>query len=193
MPKVVDPEEQRRSIRDAARRVFAEHGVEGTGLVHVAAEAGVGRSSLYHYYRDKEALIRDLTGDLLDREEAMFMRRLGGGEAPLQRVEALMDDLVGTFSAWAKLGPLLFDLRRLDEARFRRFYRSVRRHLAAAIEEGQRNKDIDRRLDANAAAAAIVGQVDGVLLQKLLDSRAFVDGTALRRTLLLLVEKGLAA
>ncbi|NNL67364.1 MAG: TetR family transcriptional regulator, partial [Myxococcales bacterium] len=36
MPKQVDAVEQRRTIRRAARRVFARRGVHGTGLAHVA-------------------------------------------------------------------------------------------------------------------------------------------------------------
>ncbi|HIE60581.1 MAG TPA: TetR family transcriptional regulator, partial [Microbacterium sp.] len=42
MPKIVDAEVQRDEIRDAARRVFAERGVRGTGLAPVAAAAGMG-------------------------------------------------------------------------------------------------------------------------------------------------------
>ena len=69
MPKVVDTAVQRREIRRAARRVFARRGVASTGLTHVAEAAGMGRSSLYHYYADKASLVRDLTRELLAEEE----------------------------------------------------------------------------------------------------------------------------
>ena len=72
MPKLVDSVEQRREIRSAARRVFARRGVAGTGLTHVAQAAGMGRSSLYHYYPDKAALMRDLLCEVMGEEESFF-------------------------------------------------------------------------------------------------------------------------
>ncbi len=74
MPKVVDPHAQRRQIRRAARDVFSRRGLAGTGLAQVADAAGMGRSSLYHYYPDKESLVRDLIRDLLAAEESLFER-----------------------------------------------------------------------------------------------------------------------
>ena len=91
MPKLVDARVQRAEIRDAARRVFSRRGVAGTGLAHVAAAAGMGRSSLYHYYPDKASLLRDLVRDLLREEEAIFLDALRGAGAPLERIERLVE------------------------------------------------------------------------------------------------------
>jgi len=77
MPKIVDATEQRGSIRRAATRVFSRRGVAGTGLAHVAREAGMGRSTIYHYYRDKTALTRDMVRELLSEEEALFAAAAG--------------------------------------------------------------------------------------------------------------------
>ena len=73
MPKLVDRVEQRREIRRAARHVFARRGVAGTGLTHVAEAAGMGRSSLYHYYPDKAALMRDLLREVMTEEDCRAM------------------------------------------------------------------------------------------------------------------------
>ena len=67
------------------------------------------------------------------------------------------------------------------------------RHLARAIEEGQQAGDIDRRLDPNATAASIIGLVDGLLMQKLLDARALGKSEDVVRTLFLLITKGLTS
>ncbi|TDJ05786.1 MAG: TetR/AcrR family transcriptional regulator [Deltaproteobacteria bacterium] len=72
MPKIVAAAAQRRQIRLAARRVFARRGVARTGLAQVAERAGMGRSTLYHYYPDKAALVRDLARDLLQEEAELF-------------------------------------------------------------------------------------------------------------------------
>ncbi|MBL3568637.1 TetR/AcrR family transcriptional regulator [Rhodovulum sp. BSW8] len=47
---------QRNLLLDAAR-VFAEQGMEKASMAQIAAEAGVSKSLLYHYYPSKDALI----------------------------------------------------------------------------------------------------------------------------------------
>ncbi|MFD5504342.1 TetR/AcrR family transcriptional regulator [Streptomyces sp. NPDC127061] len=64
-----DAERSRRRILDAARDVFLERGLDAP-LDLIVRRAGVGPATLYRRYADREALVRDLTGDLLSRLEA---------------------------------------------------------------------------------------------------------------------------
>lgn len=172
MPKVVDADQQRKAIRDAARRVFTTRGIESTGLAHVAEAAGMGRSSIYHYYTDKDSLIRDLAKDLLDREEEMFEGALRREGPPLQRILALFDELTAVCDAWVAIGTMVMDLRRLDPTRFRGFFRRIRRELAQLIVEGQNRGEIASTLKPEAVAAVLIGMIDGLLFQKLIDPGA---------------------
>lgn len=56
-------------ILEAAKQVFVTKGYEATKMGDVAAEAGIGRTALYYYYRTKEmlfdAIFDQLMGDLL--------------------------------------------------------------------------------------------------------------------------------
>ncbi len=191
MPKVVDTAEQRREIRRAARRVFARRGIAGTGLAHVAEAVGMGRSSLYHYYPDKRALVRDLIRDVLAEEEALFGASLGAEGTPLERIERLTEALTGLFDDWSNVGRMVFDLWSRDGGRFRPFFRSIRSDLAALIAQGQRTGEIDPELDPELAAATVIGTIDGMLLQHFIDPRAFPDRDALRQALVIAVRKGL--
>jgi AcrR family transcriptional regulator len=173
MPKIVDAGEQRRAIRRAAHRVFARRGVKGVGLAHVAAEAGVGRSSLYHYYRDKSALVRDLARDLLREEEALFASAARGEGSAMERIERLLLALDDMFESWSAVGKLLLDLRTIDRRQFRDFFRRARGHLASVIAEGQRDGEIDAAIDPELAAATIIGAIDGLLLQYFVEPAAF--------------------
>jgi AcrR family transcriptional regulator len=191
MPKLVDAVVQRREIRRAAQRVFSRRGVKGTGLAHVAAEAGMARSSLYHYYPDKDTLVRDLLNELLAHEEALFAAVVGGDGSPLVRIERLIGALVESFEAWSAVGRVLFDLRASQTRRFRPFFRRLRQHLAATVVEGQRCGEIDASLDPELAASAVIGLVDGLLLQYFVDRSAFADTAALADALTTNVRKGL--
>lgn len=173
MPKLVDAGAQRRQICDAARRVFAQRGVAGTGLVHVADAAGMGRSSLYHYYPDKPSLLRDLAKRVLDEELELFVGVLRGEGPPTRRIERLVRALVALFDEYAATFRMAFDLRLRDARHLEPFFRRIRAELAAVIEEGRRSGDCDPALDARLAAATLIGAIDGLVFQH------FADPTAL--------------
>jgi AcrR family transcriptional regulator len=183
MPKIVDPATQRRVIRDAARRVFAQRGVEATGLVQVAAAAGMGRSSLYHYYPNKVTLVRDLVKDLLDAEETFFARAAGGKGSPRQRLESLAEMLPWAFREWTAVGRLLSELRASDARRFRGFFRRIRASLASLISEGQERGEFARGIDPQLTAATMIGAIDGILLQLLVEPACFPESDELFRGL----------
>lgn len=181
MPKIVDRELQRKSIRRAARHVFARRGVETVGLVHVAKVAGIGRASIYHYYPDKASLVRDLVRDLLAEEERFFSDALHSAKgSPLERIESLAAKLTELFAEWASLGRMFLDLWATSGAMFKPFFRRIRRDLAELIADGQRAGEIDRSLEAGEAATAVIAIIDGVLLQMILDRGAFAEIAATR-------------
>jgi len=78
MPKEPTTERGRQSrsrIVDAAAALVAERGVEGTGIDHVLAAAGASKSQLYHYFADKDDLVRAVIARRYDQ--------LIDGQAPL--------------------------------------------------------------------------------------------------------------
>lgn len=185
MPKIINRELQRKTIRTAARRVFARRGVEAAGLVHVAKVAGIGRASIYHYYRDKASLVRDLVRDLLAEEESFFTGALRNSKgSPLERIEDLAGKLTELFAEWASLGRMLFELWATSGAMFKPFFRRIRSALAELIAAGQRSGEIERSLNPKDAATAVIALIDGMLLQIMVDAAAFDDTAAMRRFLI---------
>lgn len=177
MPKIVDHENQREMIRSAAWKVFSRRGVKGTGLIHIAEEAGIGRASLYHYFRDKDSLLSDLADDLLQREEATFASVLESDAPPQVRIHRLIDALTTGFRPWSKLGAAAFDLRGLRKAHFRDFYRKTRALLGSVIGEGQTSGAFDPTLDSGEAADLVIGLVDGMLLLYVAEPARFPKAT----------------
>lgn len=174
MPKIVDRKLQRESIRKAARRAFARRGVESVGLVHVARLAGIGRASIYHYYADKAALVRDLVRELLAEEERLFSEALRDTKGtPLERILTLAAELTELFAEWASLGKMLLDLWATSGAMFKPFFRRIRHDLAQLIADGQRDGEMDPTLDAGEAATTVIAVIDGMLLQMIVDPAAF--------------------
>jgi len=189
MPKIVDPDQQRGEIRQAALEVFAREGLAGAGLARVARAAGMGRSSLYHYYPDKAALVADLVDALLAAEEQMFVAAAQGGGSASERLEGLATQLTALFEPWTALGRVFLELQSSESERFRGFFRRIRRALADLIAEGQQRGEIDRALDSTHLSATLIGAIDGVLLQHCIDPDAFEDREALAATLAVTLRK----
>ncbi len=59
-PRSTDYEVKRRRILEVAAPLFARHGYDRTSLAMIGAAAGVAKSLVYHYYRDKDAVLGDL-------------------------------------------------------------------------------------------------------------------------------------
>ena len=53
-------QERIKLIRDAGIRVFARHGYAGATMAQVAAEAELGKASLYYYFETKQALFTEI-------------------------------------------------------------------------------------------------------------------------------------
>ena len=65
-----------RAILQAAARILARDGYEGTNVNRVADLAGVSVGSLYQYFPSKEALVAEVARDLAQRTVAVFQEGL---------------------------------------------------------------------------------------------------------------------
>jgi AcrR family transcriptional regulator len=84
-------------ILSAATRLFGAHRFHEVRMDDIAAEADVGKGTLYRYFADKEELYRAM----LARSSDSFMRRmeaiLGGEGTPRQRLEAFVAGVIAHF------------------------------------------------------------------------------------------------
>jgi len=62
---------QRDQLLAAAARLFANQGYTATTMQQVAEAAGLGKATLYHYVRDKPALLAAIAGGHVTRLEAL--------------------------------------------------------------------------------------------------------------------------
>jgi AcrR family transcriptional regulator len=77
---------RREIILAAARRVFADQGLEGASLRAIAKAAGYTHGALYFYYASKEAIYADLLAGSLDRLQAAVGAAVAEDSAPGERL-----------------------------------------------------------------------------------------------------------
>jgi AcrR family transcriptional regulator len=92
-----DARRNRERILDAATRLIEERGVDGVSMDEVAAEAGVGKGTLYRRFGDRSSLLRAL----IEGPETEFQNTLirgapplGPGALPVQRLHAFGQGLL---------------------------------------------------------------------------------------------------
>src|SRR5882724_11785797 len=82
---------QRESILAGAAALFAQRGYHGTSMNDVADACGLGKATLYHYYRDKGEVLASITAAHVSRLVGLCEAVLGDATVmPEKRLEVLI-------------------------------------------------------------------------------------------------------
>ena len=96
------PQERMLQIFSEACRLFAQHGFDGTSMRDIAKACGISKATLYHYFPDKDAILRPLvmgiTRTLHERVAAAVAARKDSG-APA-RLLAFMTESCAFFEQY---------------------------------------------------------------------------------------------
>ncbi len=166
--RTVDPvkyEEKRREILGAARRCFSRGGFRGASISDICAEAGISPGHLYHYFGSKEAILGAIVEMVLEETTERFGRTMEESPDALAALISEMEQakaekepgvhvLVLDMFAEAGRNPAMAEV--LQE-----HTRGMRRLLADFLRKGQARGQIDPSLDAETAAAVLIGVIDG--------------------------------
>ncbi|RIL01805.1 MAG: hypothetical protein DCC71_17160 [Proteobacteria bacterium] len=100
----------RQRILDAALELLAEHGYEGMSLAQVADRVGLHKSSLFHHFRSKEEMAREVYRGLSERLLERIEPLLAADPPRLESLIAALDASVEHFAAEPAAARLLMRL-----------------------------------------------------------------------------------
>lgn len=164
-PKAFDPDR----AADQAMEAFWEHGYFATSVNDLLAEMGLNRGSLYGTFKDKKTLFLaalEKYAQQADGRLAALLEKPSAREA----IESLLHEVAkralgeqgrrGCLACKAamELAPHDRDI----QAWVRRFHESRVEMVAQTIKRGQEKGQIDRRVDAQAAARFILNAMAGL-------------------------------
>jgi AcrR family transcriptional regulator len=173
--------ERRRRILQAARQVFARGGYAATRMTDIASAAGVGKGTLYEYFRGKEDLFSTLVVAVARESlESLMIQRLP--EEPTRALRAVIAYVVDVaLRENLDLYRLFFDFwggaeggERGGEVaphrkRAREQLRDVEGRIAEFVRElvlrGQREGSFRPEIDAGQLVNLFVAAVDGLSLR----------------------------
>jgi AcrR family transcriptional regulator len=160
-PERADAAANRRRILDAARRVLAERGADGTSIDAVTAEAGVGKGTLFRRFGDRAGLFQALLDDSLRSFQDEFIHGpppLGPGAPAGQRLTSFFDHALELFDAQLEL---LLALERDRRGPPIGGYLAMSVHVESLVTE------IDPELDASITAQLLLNAANPSVLRYL--------------------------
>jgi len=190
VPIIVDKNKKRREILDAAMRVFAREGYHRAKMEAVADEAGIGKGTVYEYFKSKTDLFLALHDHMIAELKNFYMKELAKVTEPVVMLERFIDVAFQTFRLWEPFFLVFFDFwaeggrgeqQDLLQTRLRDAYAESRNDIAAIIAAGVKDGSF-RCDDPLLTAANILASLDGLVLQWLCDRNAF-DLDAMRKNL----------
>lgn len=92
-----DHDDKRAALMETAARIFADGGYDRTSMSQVAAECGVSKALIYHYYSSKEALLFDIVDTHLSELIAAVENADDENSEPEQRLEGLVAGLLEAY------------------------------------------------------------------------------------------------
>ena len=146
---------------EAAKAVFAEHGLLDARIADIAKRAGVSYGSFYHYFDSMEALLREIAAEVDARLRApvddVILPR-GSAMAPQDRVREAIRRHYETYREEAQLLGVIEQAARLDDelaATRTTWQREDSGQVADSIRLLQRRGLADPNLDPQVAAEAL--------------------------------------
>ncbi len=179
-PKIVDKAAKRNDILHAALRVFARKGFKNTRVVEIAEEAGIGKGTIYEYFRHKDEMLIAAFQGYIEHGDAIADSIMESDAQPIAKLREIITKLVSLYGHDAELTRVFFDFwvegmqngerTEIDFAPVYAQYRTLfQRLLDEAIAAGQVRHDIGEH-----TASVFIAVFEGMFLQWLVDPKIFV-------------------
>lgn len=168
-------EENRRTVVEAAGRLFREHGVKGVGLAELMSAAGLTHGGFYKQFDSKDDLVREACDrallDGVDRWTRIVEQAEAGGSDPLAALvrhylSPAHRERVGAGCALVGLGP---DAVRKGTGQCA----GLRQRFEGAVQSHAGILGQAMRADDDAALATLSTMVGALLLSRMVEDEAY--------------------
>jgi TetR/AcrR family acrAB operon transcriptional repressor len=196
MPKIINKEEKVRSISQSALTVFRDRGYYRTRMVDIATAAGIGKGTLYEYFKNKSDILRFAFEEYFSVFSQGLLDVMQTKAEPASKLIALIDFALSHAAEWedhcAVYVEYFSSAQSDNDAPFSlsSIYGYMKEILVAIIREGQQSGEFNDSLDPAAAAELLVSIYDGIILHRLFAGRG-IDRDTLRETTLHVLKSGL--
>jgi AcrR family transcriptional regulator len=187
-PKIVNKEVKKQEILKAAMRVFAHNGVVKTKMTDIAEAAGIGKGTIYEYFRSKEDIFTEAYNLVFLGIEVKIGEVLESDIGSEEKLKMLMKvsaegflgnggEFAGIMMEFWSEGIRNKDEKMIEIINMQKMYSEYRGMIAQILEEGM-SRGIFRKIDTFMTASVLIGAMDGILLQWIMDPKIFTPQNA---------------
>lgn len=183
MPKIVDKKAKKLDIVHAALKEFARKGVANTKMADIARAAGIGKGTIYEYFKDKNEIFVESFNQFLATMDTILGGKIYRLSDPVEKLKAFFqgwgeliahtgDDYIGVMlEFWAEGIRESHDFAK-SPINLKEIYEQFRAMLKAILDEGIAQGKF-REINSTYTAALLIGALDGLMLQWILDKTIF--------------------
>lgn len=165
-------EEREEQIKLAALKLFSRRGFHRTTISDIAEEAGIGKGTIYWYWKSKEELAFSLVEDMLGAFLAMLREEEGEGGSLHAKMRRLVNAAADLYAKEKEHCRLLWKFRADRHYIFNpeyvravtSYYQEMRKYLSAMVRRGLEDGEI-AGIDPDRAALIILGITEGLELE----------------------------
>jgi len=184
-------------IKNAAIRLFSEKGFHNASMQDIASAAGLGKGTLYWYWKSKEELAFSLVSDMLAAFLSLIEETRDANGSVIDRLRKLAGEISGLYELEKDYCRLLLKFRADRHYTFRadyidkvmKYYARMRLAISDLIRQGIDTGEFIE-VDTEHFAIVILGMVEGLEIEWLENEDTFSIQRGLNTVLDLLV-KGL--
>jgi TetR/AcrR family fatty acid metabolism transcriptional regulator len=191
MPKIINKKEKKAEILDAAIRMFAKKGAAGTKIQDIAEEAGIGKGTIYLYYKNKEEIFQDILHQKVFSSEDYLQKVLSGTDTPADKLKQLLlhfaSDLENhNYPLEIQLEILAALIRSPGKHHLVKEVIHLRDIISGLIRDIQ--QDTAQKYDSQALASGLLSFIHGIMILWLIDKKEFPIQHVTQNTLNVLIE-----
>lgn len=128
MSELIEPKSR---IQDAAHKLLMKYGIRTVSMDDIAASLGMSKKTLYHYYQDKDELVKAVVDAMLDENRCSCSNCIGVAENAIHEVFLTMDMMVDVFG---EMNPsVIFELQKYHPKSYQSFLKHKSEFILCAI------------------------------------------------------------
>jgi AcrR family transcriptional regulator len=182
MPKIVNRDKKRSEIAQKAIALLASKGFQATTIQDIADAAGLGKGTIYHYFKTKEEILLVISEELFHEMERSFGAALLRINEPREKLSALIeealhvtDDVENLFVVYTELWLMNFrgDHHENFMIMINHLHNDLKKIVSGLIEEGKKLELWAEDTDSDALATYLISSFDGVVAHYMMDKKNF--------------------
>ena len=158
-------QETQQHIIEAAKQIFARSGYDGLSMRKLATEAGISLSVIYHYYADKDVLLKeifDATNTQLGRDRALLSERDSMIDALRDRVDFQLTHMADVVFV---LKYYLHYRDTFEKNKYGYVPPKTSLHIEEVLQLGKKTGELRDGIDIKREAKVITHAINGYLLE----------------------------